>query len=150
MTDLAVNESRELVLPGTGQIVNLDDAAEVARALSSLRDWKRHADGARAVLEAALVEESARQGTKTLHLGAVTASVSADTELTWDITELVKLLDAGLPAERYQALVGETVTYKVNAAVAKQIAGANPAYAVIVAAAQTRTPKRQYVRIEGA
>lgn len=150
MTEIAVNQPRELVLPGTGELVNLDDAGQVARALSSLRDWKRHADEARAVLEAALVAESARQGTKTLHLGAMTASVSADTELAWDVTVLIGLLAAGLPSERYTDLVTETVSYKINASVAKQIAGANPAYAAIIDAAQSRVPKRQYVRVEGA
>ncbi len=41
----------------------------------------------------------------------------------------------------------ETVDYKVNAAIANQIAGANPAYAVIVAEARGEEPGAEYVLI---
>ena len=147
-TDLVTTTGNEIVCPGTGELVSLDDAPAVARALRALREFKRDVEDARSVLEAALIGESERQGTKTLHLDGLTASISADTAVEWDVTVLLRLLEAGLPAERYAALVTEEVSYKVDGRVAAQIAGANERYAEIVAAAKNRVPKRPYVRVE--
>ena len=150
MSEGLVSRGRELlVVPGTGTVIDLDDPAEVAQALRDVRDLKRQVDEARAVLEAALVAESARQGTKTLRYGSLTASVGPDTELGWDMTVLIGLLDVGLPQARYDELVTETVEYKVNAAVAKQIEAASPVYAKVVEQARVRTPRKQYVKVEG-
>lgn len=148
--DLVVRESRDLAIPFTGEVVDLDDAPAVARALHSVREHKQMVEEARSILEGALVAESTRVGTKTLRFGTLTASVGPDSELQWDMTEIVKLLEAGLPQERYDELVTEIIEYKVNAAVAKQIEGANPAYAEIIARARRRAPKKQYVRVEQA
>lgn len=149
MSELVHHETNTLIVPGTGALIDLEDAPQVAQALRDVRDYEQQLRYAKTALTEALVAESSRQGTKTLRLGTLTASVSADTELAWDVTELVKLLDAGLPAERYADLVSETVTYKVNSSVAKQIEAANPAYAAIIERARSRVPKTPYVRVEG-
>ena len=62
--------------------------------------------------------------------------------------EVLELRDLGLPEERYGELVVATVTYKVNASVAKQIAGANPEYAKVIDRARSRpdTTPRVYVK----
>lgn len=91
--------------------------------------------------EAILLEESRRQGTKTLHLEAGTAEITGGSGIEWDIEELLKLRDVGLPEDRYNELVVATVTYKVDARVAKQLESANPAYAEIVERARSRVEK---------
>lgn len=149
MSDIATRLSDDIVVPGTGEIVSLAEASGVARALRAIREHKQQVEDVRALLERALVEESERAGTKTLHLGdGLTASIGPDTEIEWDLDELEKLKDAGLPDERYAELVTEVVSYKVNASVAKQIEGANARYGEIVVRARNRVPKRQTVRIE--
>lgn len=147
-TTLAIPESREIVVPGTGELVNLDDAPAVARALAAVREFKGVVESARSTLEQALVDESVRAGSKTLRYGGLVASIGADSELEWDVTELVKLRDLGLPEKRYGQLVTEEITYKVNAAVAKQIAAANPEYAKVIEQARGRRPKRPYVSVK--
>lgn len=148
MSALEPRQARELAVPGVGSLVDLDQPQQVAQALRDVREFASRMQEARAVLEAALVAESIRQGTKTLHLdGGLTASIGADSELEWDVTQLARLLKAGLPVERYAELVVETVSYKVNASVAKQIEAANPRYARIVKKARGRKPKKPYVGI---
>jgi len=49
----------------------------------------------------------------------------------------LKLLDAGLPEARYDALVKQEITHKVNANEAKRIGGTNPQYAEIIERAKT-------------
>lgn len=144
-TEVAVVDAAplELVQPLTGELIRADDVAGVGEAIRALREHKRNVDTAISAFTLAAIEQSRAMGTKTLHAGGVTIKVSADSEIEWDVTELVKLLDAGLPAERYADLVTETLTYKVNANVAKQIEGANEKYAPIIERARRRVPKRQ-------
>lgn len=152
MTELALPEaapSTELVVPGTGELVNLADPAAVAVALHGLRLHKEAVESARATLEAALVAESGRVGIKTLHLPGAVAKIGPDSDLEWDVTILVELIPAGLPRERYDELVTlPPVTPKVNAAVAKQIEGSNDVYAEIIRRARSRVPKRASVKVD--
>lgn len=140
--------SREVVVPGVGTVVNLDDPVQVAQALVDVRDYKRRVDEIRPILENILREESQRIGTKTIHLEGLTASIGSDNDLTWDMTVIATLIDAGLPIDRYAELVEETVSYKVNGNVARQIAGSNPAYAEIIEAAKIRVEKVPYVSVK--
>lgn len=134
----------EIMLPDSGEIVALDDPAACAKALAALREFKRRVDGARADLEAALVHHAQHAGTKTLHLDGATVKVAGGEAVEWDVTVLLGLLDAGLPAERYAQLVREEVTYKVDARVAKSVeAAGNPEYARIIASAR-RTVSRPW------
>ena len=98
--------------------------------------------------EAVLLDESRRQGTKTLHLPAGTATISGGTELVWDFDTLEQLREIGLPEQRYRELVVETVSYKVDARVAKQLAAANPEYARIIEAAQSTVEKSWRVSVK--
>jgi hypothetical protein len=73
-----------------------------------------------------------------LHIGGGwRAEVTMGNRIEWDMEVLERLRDAGLPEERWDALVRPQVEYKVSARVADQIAKANPEYAVIVARART-------------
>lgn len=147
-TDVAVPPPREIVLPPTGELIDLGNPDQVARALRTCRLAKTEIDGTRVLLEAAMVEQSRLAGTKTLRLDGYLATVGPDSELAWDITVLPELLAAGLPDSRYNELVKTEVTYKVDARVATQIEKANPVYAEIIGRARSRAPKRPSVKVE--
>lgn len=144
MSDIAVPARDEVVLPDTGEIIPFADGAAVVQALKSLRERKRVLDEARRELEHALVWHAQQEGTKTLHFGADTAVVTGGTDTEYDETILIRLLEAGLPQHRYDDLVKTEVTYRVSAAVAKQLeASGNPEYAKIIREAR-RTIERPW------
>jgi hypothetical protein len=123
----------EIVIPWTGEIVDLAKPAQVARALGTVRALKRDLDQARAALEDVLRAESERQGTRTLHLDGLTAVVSGGEKVEYDEQQLVdELRAAGLPEERLADLVVETVTYRVDQRVARSVAASNPKYAAVL------------------
>lgn len=148
--DVEAEPARELMVPGTGELVLLDDVPAVARALAAVKDLERKLRDARAVLEEALVDETIRVGTKTLHVEGRAAPVVVKTgsDVVWDVERLrSELTEAGLPADRLAALIVETVEYKVNGTVARQLAS-SPAYADIVARCRTDVPRRPYVKVD--
>lgn len=132
--------STELVLPHSGELVDLTSAAACGAALENVRTLEWQLREVKKALTFVLVEEATRQGTKTLHLQTGDYSISGGTTVEWDVEELEKLKDVGLPEERFYDLVTTVVSYKVNAAVAKQIAGANPEYAAIIDRARVEGP----------
>lgn len=131
--------SGELIVPGTGEVVAPDDPAQVARALDGVLELARQLNEVRGVLTALLVEEAQRQGTKTLHLPGVTATLSGGTRLKWDVEKLRELEGAGLPHERLNAFLRPAVTYRPDGNVARQLR-ANPEYARIIEAARIEEP----------
>ncbi len=147
MTSTEVALPDELLNPISGELVPVRDTAAVAHTLQDLRELKNTVQEAISAFSEAVIQESRRQGTKTLNVGDVTLKVSSDHEVTWDIEILQLLLDEGLPPERYAELVTEILEYKVNASVARQLAGASPEYAEIINAAKGSQPKRQYVSV---
>lgn len=140
--------STEIALPHSGELVDLGNPGFCARALNEIRALEQMLREAKQVLTEALVEEAARQGTKSLHLATGDVSISGGTVVEWDVEELDKLLDLGLPEERFDELVTQVVSYKVNAAVAKQISGANPDYAEIIQRARTEAPAAHRVSVK--
>lgn len=139
----------QLVHPGTGELVQPDEIDKIAEALDYCKMAKQRWQDAIDAFSAALIEHSKIVGAKTFHAGSTTVTVSPDKELSWDIDYLdTALSEAGLPEDRIRALITTTVSYKVNAAVANQIAASNPEYAEIIAKAKTYTPKRQYVSVK--
>ena len=147
MTEL---EPATLVVPWTGEVVSLAEPAQVCRALDQVRELKRELDHVRAVLEDALRQESERQGTKTLHLDGLTAVVSGGEKVEYDHLELIdELRDLGLPEQRIGDLVVETITYRVDQRVAKQLAGANPRYAEAIERHRHVVPDRWRVTVKG-
>ena len=144
-----IEEPTVAVVPLVGLVVDLSQPKEVALALDAVREAKRRLDEARAGLERVLVEESVKQGTKTLHFGELKAVVSGGPVVEWDIEQLrEELTELELPEARINMLITETVSYKVNAAVAKQLAGANPEYAEAVERAKTIVPKAYRVDVK--
>jgi hypothetical protein len=138
-------EERVVVNPATGELLSLDDARSCLFAIMEMRKLEQQIRNVKAVLSRAVGEEAARQGTKTLRFPGISASVATKNEIQWDLDQLGKLLDMGLPEERFAALVKTEVTYKVSAVEADRIAGANPEYATVIERARTDFPGEPYV-----
>jgi hypothetical protein len=140
----------EISLPWTGEIIDLREPEKVADALDQVRNLKRALDELRSLLEGVLRLRSREQGVKTLHLeGGWKAVVSGGTRPEYDIDVLVERLEAaGLPSDRLDELVETVVSYKVDASVARQLAGANPAYKAALDEARTDVPAPWRVSVE--
>jgi len=137
-----------LVVPGTGEVVDLDDPNACLRVLTDIRELESKLREVKGALSEALRFEFSRQGTKTLELNGMKVSLGADSEVVWDIGVLDELRALGLPEERMDALINAEISYRVNNSVAKQIAAANPQYAEVIARAQSRVPKTPYVSVK--
>lgn len=140
--------STELVVPGIGEVVNLDDPRQVALALDAIRDLERQFGAVKGELTRAIEYASQIEGSKTIRFEGGKAVLSSSTETLYD-AELIEegLRAAGMPEDRIREIVKETVSYKVDGVKAKQAAGANPAYAAVIDAHKTVIDKRAYVTI---
>lgn len=142
---LAVPEPREIANPITGELIRVDDPVSCAVAIAELRILEDRIKEVRRVLGSTLVTESFRLGSKTLHLPGAEVTLTEKKEIVWDLEKLAELRDLGLPEERWADLVRTTVEEKVNASVAKQIAGNNPDYRAVIEAARTDHVGDRYV-----
>jgi hypothetical protein len=141
--------SEELVLPASGEIVNLNDVFEVARAYRSVLDLETDLKQAKGLLRDALVARSQAEGRKTMHLdGYGKVEVKGGTETLYDAQAIKReLLAAGMSPERVSEIVIETVDYKVSAVEAKKAATANERYAEIIDRHKQVYPKRPSVSV---
>lgn len=135
----------ELVVPTTGELLDLGDPAACLKVLSEIRDLETRLKEAKAALTEALSHEFSRQGTKTLEIDGMKAELRGGSEIVWDIETLEQLRALGLPGERMDALVTTEVTYKVNSSVAKQLSAANEDYAAVIESAKSVIPRASYV-----
>lgn len=146
--ELAIRENPERLIPLVGQLVDLTEPAQVAEAVTTIRDAKKQLDDINRLLCDVLRLEAARQGTKTLRYGATKVEISGGEKTDYDIEQLQqRLRDLGLPEDRLAELVTETVTYKVNARVAKSVMAANALYGDAIGACKTVEPAPWYVRV---
>lgn len=140
---------QELIVPGIGEVVRLDDPPQVAAALGSVRDLEGALRSVKSELTAALVYASRTQGTKTLHLENCTVAIAGGSSTVYDPQEIeAGLREAGMPEERIREIVKETVSYSVDAAKAKQAASANPLYAAVIAKHSHIEEKSPYATIK--
>ena len=140
--------SMELVIPMTGEVLSRDDPSGCARAYYEIKELETKLKLLRGALAEVIMEESIKQGSKTLHFEqGMTAKISTPMEIQWDHDILAELVEAGLPGDRFEALVRAEVTYKVNQAVIRELEGANPVYAEIIERARTRFPRTPSVTI---
>lgn len=145
---MSVEPGMELVVPTTGEILSRDDPAGCARVYAEIKELETKLRALRGALADVLLEDSAKKGTKTLHYeGGFTAKVSTPDDVHWDHDVLEELLQAGLPPDRYEALVKAEVTFKIDRSVVRALSGANPVYAEILERAQTRFPKTPSVTV---
>lgn len=137
--------STALVLPGTGEVIDLDNPDEVAVCIARLKELRTQIGDAEIHLKRAMLDARAREGvTSKLRLPSAEVTFGSDLgDLTWDLTVLRELRAAGLPDGRWDALVTTTIDYKVSATVAKQIEDSgNPEYAAIIGRARGRGPNK--------
>lgn len=139
-TDLTVIVPDQLLDVRTGELVEATPA-KAAELIVAARDMRGRLLDLVKDCEAVLLDESRKQGTKTLKFAGETATITGGQELIWNLDILLQLRDRGLPEDRYNELVVATVTYKVNAAIAKQLEAANPAYAEVIGMARSYEPK---------
>lgn len=133
----------------TGELLpaNIENAA---RVLHAARAMKQQVNEIVNEATAYLVEESTRLGTKTLHGGDETITVSGGPSVDYDPTALRELLEAaGCPQERIERAVVQEVSYKVDRSVLRQLAGANPAYrkAIQNSELEVEKPYRASIRL---
>ena len=140
--------SDALVIPGTGEIVEPDDPAAVARALDGLGALQRQLGDVRRHLIELLVEEAQRQGTKTLHVQGGKVTLTGGTRTRWDLDKLNELEQAGLPAERLNAFLRPKVTWSPDGNVARQLRGANEEYRRIIDEARITEPAPWGCKVE--
>jgi hypothetical protein len=89
-----------------------------------------------------LVALSEHQGTKTLHGEGETITVTGGTSTDYDPADLRDALEAaGCPEDRINAAVETEITYKVDRAVLRQLAGANPDYKAAIELAEREVEK---------
>lgn len=132
----------------TGEVIALDDPVGCAKALYEISQLEQRIRDIKSALREVIFDESIRLGTKTIHLeGGMTAKVSTPSDVQWDYDVLIELMEAGLPPERFEALVMAEVTYKVNGAIVKELEGANPKYGEIINRARTRVPRTPSVSV---
>ncbi len=129
----------------TGEIVDASKAEQLVAYVEDLKAHERQIKEIRRNVEGFIFQHAEQLGTKTLRFGKLEAKIVGGPELRWDITVLNELLDAGLPIDRYTELVTETVDYKVNAAVARQLEAANETYAEIIGRARSYEEKPRRV-----
>lgn len=147
-TELVVAEPTGLVDVQTGEVLPAT-ITNAAKVLESARDLKKRIDRIVAETTEYLVEETTRQGTKTLRAGDTTLVLSGGLTEDYDPQALVEaLIAADCPAQRIEEAVVPTVTYKVNRSVLRQLAAANEDYkaAIELATFQIEKPYRAAVK----
>ena len=129
-----VDAKPELILAwGTGEIVDLREPAEVAKAFDQLAEHKRQIENLRRVLVALLRAESLKQAKKTMRLGGFEVVLTGGEQVEYDTPLLMEDLEAaGLSRDRLHDAFQVTMTWKTNTNVIKQIARANPEYRAII------------------
>ncbi len=148
MTDLV--PITELLDVQTGEILPAT-TTNAARVITAARDMRTRINDVVAQATAWLAEESARQGTKTLHAGASSVVLSGGPSDEYDPLELMNYLrNAGLPEQRVDDAVTTIIDYKVNRSVLRQLAAANPEYADAIEQAKRTVEKPMRATIKGA
>lgn len=129
-----IDPHEQLVVPGTGEIVDLNDYQSCALALDSIRDIESDLRAIKNELQRAIASEATKQGTRTLELpDGRKAVLSGGVEIQYDAEKMeAGLREAGMPEDRIRQVIEEIVSYKVRAVEAKRAAAANPEYAFVI------------------
>lgn len=134
MSEVAVPDDGQFVVPFTGEVINRDDPAQCAQAMHALKAVREQIVLIEKDLAFAILAESNDLGTKTLHYEGVTATVSGGTSTSYD-PEVIEaaLRRAGMPEAALKDVVVETVERRVNVTKVRAAAAANPKYARAIA-----------------
>lgn len=149
MSELEVEQSTALVLAHTGELVDLSDERQVAKAFRDVQDIQRKLAEANRRLREALVEQAAIQGTKTMYLDGIgKVELKGGQEVTYDELAIEEdLRKLGCPEEVIREIVKETIIYKIDGRRAKSAAAANPEYGKVIESHKTVTEKLPTVSI---
>lgn len=144
-----MESSRELVLPGVGEILSLDSASQAARAFARLKELEDQIKDARRECTDALRYYSSVFGSRTLRFDdAPGIELTADEETLIDAEQLeMDFRAAGMPESVIRDIVVETVTYKVNLTKVRAAAKTNPDYAAALEKNSRVVPKTQYAKL---
>lgn len=147
MSDLVAKHETSLVLPHSGELLDLEDPYACARALDEISDFESKLREITGLLKKVVVAEAERQGTKTLELpDGRKAVVSGGVGYEYDGAALdAGLRAAGMPEDRLAEIVERP--FKVRANEAKRAAGANAIYREIVEDCRREFVKPQSVSI---
>lgn len=132
MTELEPVAMVELPNPVTGELVPLEHPVEVAAEIDRVELVQLRLSDYLDMLKGLLIEESRRQGMKTLRLGEYLVEIKGGYQTFPDLERLCDLLrQAGLPDDRCEQLVKQkiAVTEVVDRNVLKSIRSANTTYA---------------------
>lgn len=141
MTDLAVIHDVELVNVQTGERLPAT-VANAAVVLHAARAMKRRLDDVIADTTAFLLRESQTRGTRTLEAGREKIVLTGGATVEYDPVDLMDALrEAGCPEARIMEAVEETVSYKVNRSVLRQLVAANGDYRAAVELAERTVEK---------
>ena len=126
--------SVELVVPGSGELVSLDDEIACCKALRTVQDMEAQLREAKRTLASAIAARARVLGTRTITLpGGQKAQVGSDHETVYDAEAIEDdLRQAGMPESRIKDIIEVTVTTRVRAGEAKRAAAANPEYARVI------------------
>lgn len=93
-TENAIEETgRELIVPLTGELINLDDATdEIARITQQIREMEQELYRARNQLNAELVRRLDHENLRKAEIGPYVISVDAPNSVDWDAKELEAVL----------------------------------------------------------
>lgn len=136
-------------VPGTGEVVDLTDPAQVARWWDELDDRINQLRDLRAGLTQVVLAYMDSRARHTMTLGGVKLEGDrSDETTTYDVTVLPDLLtcDPPLPTDRYDDLVKTKVEYTVSKREADAIAASHPVWREVIERAVVRRPKRRAVR----
>ena len=125
----------ELVLAHSGQLVNLEDVTDVAKAYQEVKDIRTRLIEADRLLRDTLAEHAKIQGTKTVFIEGVGKFEVKGGEIVDWIDPLAlaeELRKAGMPQEVVDEIVVTKIDYKVDGRRAARAAKANPEYAAII------------------
>ncbi len=121
-----------------------------ARVIQAARVMKANVNEIVNEATAFLVRQSEQQGTKTLHGDKETVTVSGGPGIDYQPQDLIDALrEAGCPESRIGQAVVQEVSYKVDRAVLRQLASANPDYkaAIELAELEVEKPYRASVKL---
>ncbi len=148
MTDM-IEPVRELIDVETGEALPAT-VSNAARVIVVARAMKARVNQIVNDATEYLVGESIHQGTKTLHADGETVTISGGSTVDYDPTDLLEALrEAGCPEERLNQAVITEISYKVDRAVLRQLAAANPDYRAAIESAELEVdrPYRASVKL---
>ena len=142
MSEIEARPASELVLPHSGEVIDLADVEVAGTTLEQLRTMEQAMREAQRMITDALVEHSRVAGSKTLDIGGGRRiEIRGGVEKVYDAEQLEQeLRDLGMPEERIREIVKEEITHTVSAREAQRAAKANDDYA---AALERATVERE-------